>query len=73
MTIETFFALRDWLLANTSLKSLRNKAGISIEEKIVIFAYIVAHRASACKACEKFSYSIQTILRLVYVVVHIRI
>ena len=37
MTIETFFALRDWLLANTSLKSSRKKAGVSIEEKLVIF------------------------------------
>jgi hypothetical protein len=63
MTIETFFTLRDWLLANTSLKSSRNKAGISIEEKIVIFLYIVAHGASAREACERFSYSIRTILR----------
>jgi hypothetical protein len=63
MTIETFYALRDWLLANTSLKSSRNKAGISIEEKIVIFLYIVAHGASAREACERFSYSIRTILR----------
>ena len=53
MTIETFFALRDWLLANTSLKSSRNKAGISIEEKIVIFLYIVAHGASARDSVSK--------------------
>src|ERR1700709_490305 len=65
MTIETFFALRDWLLANTSLKSSRNKAGLSIEEKIVIFLYIVAHGASVRDTSERFCYSKQTIQRLV--------
>jgi hypothetical protein len=65
MTIETFFALRDWLLANTSLKSSREKAGISIEEKIVVFLYIVAHSASVREACERFSYAPGTISRLV--------
>jgi hypothetical protein len=69
MTIETFFTLRDWLLANTSLKSSRTKAGVSIEEKIVIFLYIVAHGASAREACERFSYSIRTILRLVTIII----
>jgi hypothetical protein len=34
MTMETFFTLRDWLLANTSLKSSREKAGISIEDSV---------------------------------------
>ena len=34
MTMETLFTLRDWLLANTSLKSSREKAGISIEDSV---------------------------------------
>ena len=65
MTMETFFTLRDWLLANTSLKSSREKAGISIEEKIVVFLYIVVHSASVREACERFSYAPGTISRLV--------
>jgi hypothetical protein len=65
MTIETFFKLRDWLLANTLLNNSRKSTGVSIEEKIVIFLYITAHGASAREACERFSYSISTILRLV--------
>jgi hypothetical protein len=64
MTIVTFYALRDWLLANTSLKSSRKKGGLSIEEKLVIFLYIVAHSASVRDACERFSYSTKTISRL---------
>jgi len=66
MQIETFFALCDWLIANTSLRSSRKKEGVSIEEKIVIFLYITAHGASGREACERFSYSIRTILRLVF-------
>ena len=65
MTIETFFVLRDWLLANTSLKSSRKKSGVSIEEKVVIFLYIVAHGASVRDTSERFCYSKQTIQRLV--------
>jgi hypothetical protein len=65
MTIKTFFVLRDWLLANTSLKSSRKKSGVSIEEKIVIFLYIVAHGASVRDTSERFCYSKQTIQRLV--------
>jgi hypothetical protein len=52
MTIETFFALCDWLIANILLRSSRKEAGVSIEEKIVIFLYIVAYSTSVCEACE---------------------
>jgi hypothetical protein len=65
MTIVTFFALRDWLLANTSLKSSRKEAGVSIEEKIVIFLYIVAQGALVRDTRERFCYSKQTIQKLV--------
>ena len=65
MTIVTFYALRDWLLANTSLKSSRVQSGVSIEEKLVIFLYIVAHGASVRETCERLSYAPGTISRLV--------
>jgi hypothetical protein len=65
MTIETFFALRDWLLTNTSLSSSRKEGGITIEEKIVIFLYITAHNASVREASEHLSYALRTISRLV--------
>lgn len=56
MRIETFSALRDWLLVHTSLKSSRQKEGVSIEEKIVIFLYIVTRGASNRECCERFCY-----------------
>jgi hypothetical protein len=40
MRIETFYTLRNWLLAHTSLRGSRHKSGISIEEKIVIFSIL---------------------------------
>jgi hypothetical protein len=69
MTIETFYALRDWLLANTLLKSSRKEAGVSIEEKIVIFLYITTHGTSVREACERLSYSPSTISRSVVVLI----
>jgi hypothetical protein len=63
MTIDTFFALRDWLLAHTSLRSSSREEGVSIEEKLVIFLYIPAHGASNRDSCERFSRSGRTIQR----------
>jgi hypothetical protein len=65
MRVETFSALRDWLLVHTSLKSSRQKEGVSIEEKIVIFLYIVTRGASNRECCERFCYSGRTVSRLV--------
>jgi hypothetical protein len=48
MTIETFYTLCDWLLANTSLKSSRKAGGVAIEEKFVIFLYVTAHTVCLC-------------------------
>jgi hypothetical protein len=67
MTVKTFFALCNWLSANTLLKSLRNKAGVSIKEKVVIFLYITAHGALLQEASKRFSYSFRTVLRLVII------
>ena len=67
MTVETFFAFCNWLSANTLLKSSRNKAGVSIKEKVVIFLYITVHRASLREASKRFSYSFRTVLQLVII------
>lgn len=68
MRIETFFTLRDWLLANTSLKSSRKTNGISIEEKLVIFLYITTRGASNRECQERFCYGAGTIMGLVHLI-----
>jgi len=68
MRIETFFTLRDWLLANTSLKSSRKNNGISIEEKLVIFLYITTRGASNRECQERFCYGAGTIMGLVHLI-----
>jgi hypothetical protein len=60
MTHSTFIALRDWLLANTLLKSAR---AVTVEEKLAIFLYIVSRPASNRDAQERFSHSGDTISR----------
>jgi hypothetical protein len=37
MKLNTFYALRDWLLANTNLKDSKT---ITVEEKLIIFLHI---------------------------------
>jgi hypothetical protein len=61
MRIETFYTLRNWLLAHTSLRGSRHKSGISIEEKIVIFLYITTNGASNRQCQVRFTYAAQTI------------
>jgi hypothetical protein len=67
MKPSTFIALRDWLLANTKLRSSERNGGggVTIEEKLGIFLYIVSRPASNRDAQERFSHSGDTISRLV--------
>ena len=74
MQLDTFYALRDWLLANTDLKgnnvtyNQRIRGGekeVSIEEKLMIFIYIISRAASNRDTCERFSRSGRTISRYV--------
>jgi hypothetical protein len=70
MSLDTFYSLRDWLLANTRLEgdlidSNWRKAGasnrVSIEEKLAIFIYIVSRPASSRDTAERFSRALHTI------------
>jgi hypothetical protein len=60
MGYGTFMALRDWLLAHTDLKPTK---GLTVEEKLAIFLYIVTGPASNKDAQEKFSHPGDTINR----------
>lgn len=60
MTLNTFHLLRDWLLANTVLKSSRH---MSIEEKLMVFLYITSKNNSNRDAAERFNHSGDTISR----------
>ena len=64
MQLDTFYALRDWLVVNTDLTGnniARNQrvrgrgTEVSIEEKLVIFIYIISKGASHRDASERFS------------------
>ena len=57
MQLNTFYALRDWLLANTQLKALESE---SVEEKLVIFLHITTRLASNRDTQERFSRSSDT-------------
>jgi hypothetical protein len=70
MQLDTFYALRDWLVANTDLKgdyitrNLRIRGSgrqTSIEEKLAIFIYITSRGASNRDASERFSKGRHTI------------
>lgn len=66
MQLPSFYALRDWCLANTTLKSSRSRQstrGVTIEEKLAIFLYIVSNGASNRNTQEQFSHSGETISR----------
>ena len=54
MGYGTFMALRDWLVAHTALKPTK---GLTIEEKLAIFLYIMTGPASNRDAEERFSHS----------------
>jgi hypothetical protein len=58
MQLNTFYALRDWLLANTYLKDSKI---VTVEEKLVIFLYITTRPASNRDTQERFSRSGDTI------------
>ena len=52
MQLDTFCALRDWLLGNTHFKTSRN---VTVEEKLIIFLHITIRLASNRDAQEQFS------------------
>jgi hypothetical protein len=58
MQLDTFYALRDWLLINTSLKTSKH---VTIEEKLMIFFHITTRPASNRDTQERFSRSSDTI------------
>jgi hypothetical protein len=64
MQLDTFYTLRDWLVANTDITGTsitRNQrrrgrgSEVSLEEKLVIFIYIISKGASNRDASERFS------------------
>ena len=57
MSLSTFQALVNWLNLNTELKSSRTQAGALIEEKVMIFLYIISRGASNRDTAERFSHS----------------
>jgi hypothetical protein len=71
MQLPTFYSLRDWLLQNISIRgdsimgnNLRTRGRgtqLSIEEKLVIFLYIVSRGASGRDTSERFSRGRMTI------------
>jgi len=58
MQLDTFYALRDWLLINTRLKTSRN---VTVKEKLMIFLHITTRPASNQDTQEQFSRSSNTI------------
>ena len=58
MQLNTFYALRDWLLANTHLN---NSKTMTVDEKLLIFLYITTRPASNRDTQERFSRSGDTI------------
>jgi hypothetical protein len=57
MSLTTFQALVHWLVINTELKGSRKQAGIQVEEKLMIFLYIISKGASNRDTAERFSHS----------------
>jgi hypothetical protein len=58
MQLDTFYALRDWLLSYTCLKGSKN---IAVEEKLAIFLHLTTRPASNRDTQERFSHSGDTI------------
>jgi hypothetical protein len=67
MSLETFFALRDWLLLHSCLRGSRKYKGVSVEEKLIIFLYTTSKGASSRDCCERFSHSPSTISKSVII------
>ena len=61
MRLDIFYALRDWLLANTHLKPSKH---ISVEERLLIFLHLVTRPASNRDAQERFSHSGETSINI---------
>jgi hypothetical protein len=71
MRLSTFYSLRDWLLQNTDIRGdsiieedprIRGQGTqLSIEEKLVIFLYIISQGASNRDTSERFSRGKRTI------------
>ena len=64
MQLVSFYALQDWCLEHTKLRSSRNQKhirGVTIEEKLAIFLFIVGKGASNRDTQEQFSHSGRTI------------
>ncbi|RYP56391.1 hypothetical protein DL769_009926 [Monosporascus sp. CRB-8-3] len=59
MKKDTYYALRNWLLANTGLKTSR----ISVDEKMMIFFHIVAQGSSIRVVSDRFMRSNDTVYR----------
>jgi hypothetical protein len=66
-SLPTFQALVNWLGINTELKGSRTQAGTRIEEKLMIFLYIISRGASNRDTAERFSCSGRTISKLLYI------
>jgi hypothetical protein len=61
MSLDTFYALRDWFLQHTKLLSSTKTDGPQIEEKMIIFLHIVTRGASNRDTQERFARSGRTI------------
>ena len=62
MTQQSFFALRDWCLLYTELRTSRGKR-VSIEEKLIMFLWTINEGPSNRVVQERFSHSGETISR----------
>jgi hypothetical protein len=58
MRLDTFLALRDWLLENTALQSSRY---VTVEEKLFIFIWIAKSKVPNHDTSEQFDRSGWTI------------
>jgi hypothetical protein len=62
MTQQSFFALRDWCLLYTELRTSRGKR-VSIEEKLIMFLWTINEGPSNRVVQERFSHLGETISR----------
>jgi DDE superfamily endonuclease len=65
MKLHTFYILRDWCLNNTNLQSSKTQ-DVSIEDKLVIFLWIVSYGISTRAAQEVFGRALGTINKCFY-------
>ena len=62
MKLSTFYSLRDWCVANTQLRGSKTR-DVTIEEKLLIFLWIVSNGISNRAAQEVFARSGDTVSR----------